>query len=88
MSDVSSKIEVETFTLTTAPQKLGSYDVTRTAITIVNRSGANSIYIGPGSATSSDFEIAAGEALTINTRAEVWGVGTSSEDVRVLREFV
>lgn len=88
MSNVSTKIEVESFTVTTAPTVLAEYDVSRTAITIVNRASSNSIYVDGTSPTSSSFEIKAGESLTLNTRAKIWAVGAASEAVDVIREFV
>lgn len=75
---------------TTPAQRLVGRQPTRLRVTITNRDAANSIFIGSSLevTTATGYEIAAGESLTLETRAPVYAIAeTAAVTVGLLTEF-
>lgn len=86
---VSTTFAVEAKSITSAVSLLTAAESNRLSITITNRDTADSVYIAEdsGLTAATGYEIGAGESFTIETRAEIWVIGTAAEPVDILKEY-
>jgi hypothetical protein len=71
----------------TAAATLRAANLARRTITIKNKTGGSTLYVGGQSpATTSDFEVLAGEALTMRVTSAIYAISAGTSNVNFEEE--
>jgi len=89
-NEASSSFTVEQVAASGTVAQIAEFEAQRRSIIITNRDGADPVYLGPTAAlaTTSGYQLGAGEAITLDTKSAVWVLGSTAETIHVLKEYV